>query len=300
MNIAQHRNRTASTPDLKVDHQKGVLVTTLPKENIKWLRIYRIWTLIYNMHVIEITLDGIIMVAGFIHLAAAIILIVHENLIFMILKQEIHVLIRTTFITLSLVLLIYSIIALYFLRKGRQRRATHAACSLIMALIMLFVASMQNRVETNILKNMEMSILSMIDSETIYLSSFILDKFHTMFKCCGAKGNLDWCRDEKFLEETNLKTDQMDSKNLLGIYICHIPISCCVSSINEYNISMVSDSENLCSSYPTPWNTYRPGCLTPLKLEIYYMGTIYRVICYTTIIVLLLSMASSILLCIYP
>lgn len=62
MNTAWHRSSSASTPDLKVDHQKTLFVTTSPKENIKWRSVYRIWTLIYNMHVIEITLDCIILV----------------------------------------------------------------------------------------------------------------------------------------------------------------------------------------------------------------------------------------------
>ncbi|XP_043681117.1 uncharacterized protein LOC122635219 [Vespula pensylvanica] len=111
----------------------------------------------------------------------------------------------------------------------------HAASSLIMALVMLFIASMQNRVETNLLNNVEMNMLSMINSKTIHFSSSTLDTFHIMFKCCGAKGNLDWCKNEKFLKGINFKTDQMNSINLLGLYICHIPISCCASSIDEYN-----------------------------------------------------------------
>ncbi|KAK2587283.1 hypothetical protein KPH14_003010 [Odynerus spinipes] len=299
-NMLWHRSETASTPDLKIDQHNTDYVSISPKRNIRWRRMYEVFALTYNIHVIEIALDCIILVAGFVHLALAIVLAMHEDVILTLIKQELFTLLRTTFIAVSLMLLIFSTTALSFLHKGEKRRATHAACSVIVAVIMLFLASMQYRVENNILKNIESSMLSMIKSETMHFPSSTWDKFHKTFKCCGAKGNLDWCQKEKFHEETDLKIHESNSMNFLGFYTCHIPESCCKSSLNEYNASAASNSQKSCSLYPTPWNTYRPGCMTPLKLEVYYMSRLYRVLCFTTITVLLLSMTTSIFLCTYP
>ncbi|XP_012274575.1 uncharacterized protein LOC105696581 [Orussus abietinus] len=280
---------------MKVDNQSVIVEPTssdIGRSSSR--RFYLVRTMYYyNFRLIYVILNCIALVAGVIFFGAAVALTIYKETILVVMKWRIYVSSLSSLYVVAFLLMTLSTAGLCFVHRGPRKMALHAGCTLLMAAVMISIPFLQTSAQAKVILDAESSMLSFIQPKVDPSTVDIWDHFHETFKCCGVHGYLDWCRKEQVASK-NITSGE----NILDSYTCQLPETCC----KESRIEPTAPNKfkyTICTESPTPWNTHRSGCLPSIKTEIYYFGKVYRIISFTTAVILLLQTIASTLLFTY-